>query len=126
MQKPSISYPKRGEIFIVDLDPGFGREIRKKRPVLVISNNSLNRILPTVITIPFSSIIPQFIGQDVAVIEVGEGLDKRSAIIVNQIRSVDKERLVKRIGRLSGKHLKQVEEALQITLGLVEVSSGYG
>ena len=64
MQKSGKSYPKRGEIYIADLDPAYGLEIHKKRPALIISNNALNRALPTVIIVPFSSIMPQEFGPD--------------------------------------------------------------
>ncbi len=121
MQKLSKNYPKRGEVFIADLNPGFGREIHKKRPVLVISNNSLNQNLSTIIMIPLSSIIPEFIGPDVVKIEKTIGLDKESVLIVNQIRSIDQTRLVKRVGILSQDKIEQVEEALQITLGMTNL-----
>ena len=120
-QKLSKNYPKRGEIFIADLNPGYGREMHKTRPVLVISNNVLNQNLSTVIMIPLSSIIPEFIGPDVVKVEEKIGLDKDSAIIVNQIRSIDQVRLIKRVGILSSDKIEQVEEALQITLGMTEL-----
>ena len=120
-QKLSKNYPKRGEIFIADLNPGFGREIHKKRPVLVISNNVLNQNLSTVIIIPLSSIIPKFIGPDVVEVEEKIGLDKDSVIIVNQIRSIDQSRLLKRVGILSPDKIDQVEEALEITLGMTNL-----
>lgn len=121
MQKLSKNYPKRGEIFIADLNPGFGREIHKKRPVLVISNNSLNQNLSTIIMIPLSSIIPKFIGPDVVKIEEKIGLEKESVLIVNQIRSIDQARLIKKVGVLSEDKIEQVEEALLITLGMTNL-----
>jgi mRNA interferase MazF len=121
MQKLLKNYPKRGEVFIADLNPGFGREIHKKRPVLVVSNNILNQNLSTIIMIPLSSIIPEFIGPDVVKIEKIIGLDKESVLIVNQIRSIDQARLVKRVGILSQDKIEQVEEALQITLGMTNL-----
>ena len=118
MKNLLTNYPKRGEIFIADLNPSFGREIYKKRPVLVISNNILNRVLPTVIIIPFSSIVPQFIGPDMVKVNKQKGLDKSSAIIVNQMRSIDRKRLVKNTGKLSRIDLEQVEEAVRIVLDI--------
>lgn len=120
-QKLSKNYPKRGEIFIADLNPGYGREMHKKRPVLVISNNVLNQNLSTVVMIPLSSIIPEFIGPDVVKVAEKIGLDKDSVIIVNQIRSIDQARLIKRVGILSRDKIEQVEEALQITLGMTNL-----
>ena len=116
MKKHSKSYPKRGEIFIADLDPGFGREMRKKRPILVISNNTINKNSNTLIMVPFSSIVPEFMGPNIVDIE-NEGLDKRSAIIVDQIRSVDKGRLINKVGKLTSYKLFEVEDALKIVLG---------
>lgn len=113
-------YPKRGEIYLTDLDPGFGREIHKKRPVLIVSTNALNKTLPTVIVIPYSSIIPQFVGYDVVVFLSQKGLDKKSALIVNQVRSVDKVRLGKKIGRVSKLKLAEVEDSLKVILGIIE------
>ncbi|MBI3283093.1 type II toxin-antitoxin system PemK/MazF family toxin [Candidatus Curtissbacteria bacterium] len=113
------SYPKRGEIFVANLNPGFGREVRKKRPVLVISNNTLNQELPTVIIIPFSSIVPKFAGPDVVKIKnPGVGLNKESVLIANQIRSIDKSRLIKRVGKLSQNLFEETKQALKITLDL--------
>lgn len=118
MQRPLKNYPKRGEIFIADLNPGFGREMRKKRPILVISNDTINSTAQTIIMIPFSSIVPEFVGPNIVDVEKNEGLDKRSVIIVDQVRSVDKERLIKKIGNLSNDKMLEVEEALKIVLGL--------
>ncbi len=120
-RKLSKNYPKRGEIFIADLNPSFGREIHKKRPVLVISNNLLNQNLSTVIMIPLTSIIPEFIGPDVIKVDKKIGLDNESVLLVNQIRSIDKTRLIKRVGSLSQDEIEQVEEALQITLGITDL-----
>lgn len=120
-RKLSKSYPKRGEVFIADLNPGFGGEMHKKRPVLVISNNSLNQTLSTVIVIPFSSIIPGFIGPDVVKIKEKIGLDKDSVLIVNQIRSIDQIRLIRSVGILPQDKIEEVEEALQITLGMTDI-----
>ncbi len=119
MPMSSPKFPRRGEVFTADLNPAFGREIHKKRPILIVSNNTLNQTLPTVIMAPFSSIIPEFIGPDVILIKDPKiGLDKDSAIIINQIRSIDKSRLIKKVGTLSKIKLEEVEDALRIVLGL--------
>ncbi len=118
MQKPLKEYPKRGRIFIADLDPAFGREIHKKRPVLIISNDNINQIYPVIIAIPFSSIVPEFVGPDVVKFTNQTGLHKQSALIVNQIASMDKSRLIKKVGKISKLKLKEVEESLKNVLGL--------
>lgn len=111
-------YPKRGQIFVADLDPAFGREIHKKRPVLIISNDNINQSYPVIIVIPFSSIVPGFVGPDVVKFTIQKGLHEQSALIVNQIISIDKDRLMKKIGKVSKLKLREVEESLKSVLGL--------
>lgn len=118
MQKSGKSFPKRGEIFIADLDPSFGRELHKKRPILIISNNDLNRMLPTVIMVPFSSIVPQKIGPDFVEFQRQKGLDKASVLVVNQLGAIDKMRLTNRVGKISKQKLLEVEEAVKLVLGI--------
>lgn len=119
MPKPSKSYPRRGEVFIADLNPAFGREMHKKRPVLIISHNTINQTLPTIIIIPFSSIVPEFVGPDVVKVKDQKiGLDKISVLMANQIRSIDKSRLIKKVGKLNQSKLTEVEQALKIVLDL--------
>lgn len=118
MQKSGKNYHKRGEIYIADLNPGFGREIRKKRPVLIISTNELNQALPTVITIPFTSIIPQNAGPDFVKFPNQKGLNEESLLVVNQLGTVDKIRLFKKIGKISKQKMLEVEEAIKLVLGM--------
>lgn len=116
MQKLGKDYPKRGEIYITDLEPPFGREMHKKRPALIISNNTLNQSLPTVIAIPFSSIIPSFLGPDAVKFVQQKGLDKNSALIINQIRVIDKDRIIKKVGKISKIKMGEVCEAIKVVL----------
>lgn len=118
MQKSGIKYPKRGEIYIANLDPAFGREIHKKRPVLIISLNNLNQILPTVIMIPFSSIVLKDMGPDLVDFKNQKGLNKDSTLVVNQLGAIDKVRLLKKIGKISKNKMQEVEEAVKLVLGL--------
>lgn len=121
MPKPLKEYPKRGQIYVADLDPAYGREIHKKRPVLIISNNNINQIYPTIITVPFSSIVPEFIGPDVVKFSGQKGLDKESALITSQMRSIDKERLIEKVGKISKRKMQEVEEALKLVLGMTPI-----
>ena len=120
-RRPLKGYPKRGEIYIADLDPAFGREIHKKRPVLIISINDINEVLPTVIIIPFSSIVPKDIGPDFVSFSTQKGLDKESALVVNQLGAVDQIRLIKKIGKISQEKLLEVEESLKLVLGMTSI-----
>lgn len=116
MVKSLLSFPKRGEIYVANLDPSVGREIRKKRPVLIISNDIINQNSSTVIILPISSIIPQFIGPDLVKVPEFFGLKKESVVLTTQIRSIDKLRLIKKIGKLPKKFANDVEAALRLVL----------
>lgn len=111
---------KRGEIWIVDLDPGYGREISKKRPALIISADDFNKLLHTVIIIPFSSQIPSIPAPEMIDVfpDKINKLGKKSLLLPVFIRIVDKGRLVKKVGSISAEKLAEVEYALKIVLGL--------
>ena len=121
-QRLPNSYPKRGEVYIANLDPGFGKEIHKKRPVLVISANILNQQAFSIVIIPFSSIVPQLLTPDMVKVPQLEGLEKNSVILVDKIRAIDKERLVKKIGTISKEKLLEVEDSLKFVLDLAEAN----
>lgn len=109
---------KRGELWLVNLEPSFGREIHKKRPALVISANSIQQKIPHVIIIPASSQVPKVIGIEMVLIGRKEGLDKPSVLLPVFIRSIDQERLIKKIGTIAKSKLVEVEEAVKIVLAL--------
>ena len=119
-EKKEIAFPRRGEIYLVGFDPTVGHEIQKTRPAVVIQNDISNQHSPITIVAAISSQFsdPPF-PREVVIEPEESGLPKRSAIIVNQIRSVDRLRLQKRLGRLSRPSMELVDEAIQISLGLV-------
>ena len=101
--------PRQGEIWLFDPDPIKGNEIGKKiRPCLVISNNVWNKI-PTglVIVVPLTS-VKKGISTHVAVIPPEGGLTKESYALCEQIRSISKERLIKKTGMISKQTLKEI------------------
>ena len=110
---------KRGGIYLAALDPALGHEISKTRPVLVISNDKNNTFSGTVTVLPITSkslekIYPFEVG-----IEKGKGnLPKDSKIKADQIRTLDKRRLIKTIGTLSNNDMVMVERAVKIHLEL--------
>ncbi|OGD93812.1 hypothetical protein A3A48_02130 [Candidatus Curtissbacteria bacterium RIFCSPLOWO2_01_FULL_37_9] len=118
MPTPSNTYPKRGEVWIADLAPGRGWEVAKRRPVIIISANEINKISTLVVIIPLSSIIPSVIGPERVFIEKGMFLNKASIALPTQIRAIDKSRISKKVGNLSKDKLSEVEEALKVVLGL--------
>ena len=120
-EKKKIAFPCRGEIHLVGFDPTVGREIQKTRPAVVIQNDVSNQYSPITIVAAVSSQFsdPPF-PREVVIEPEESGLPKRSAVIVNQIRSVDRLRLQKRLGRLSRPSMERVDEAIKISLGLIE------
>jgi mRNA interferase MazF len=120
-EKKEIAFPRRGEIYLVSFDPTVGHEIHKTRAAVVIQNDVSNQYSPITIVAAISSQFsePPF-PREVVIEPADSGLPKRSAVIVNQIRSMDKLRLKKKIGRLSGQNMERVDEAIKISLGLIE------
>ena len=107
----------------MEFDPARGHEIQKTRPALVIQNDLGNRYSSiTIVASITSRIAPKPYPVEV-VVEPGSstGLSVRSSIRLDQIRSVDKSRLVKRLGRLDVATMELVDQALKISLGLVEI-----
>ena len=121
--KSSDNKIKRGYIWTVDLRSGIGSEVTKKRPSLIVSNNTVNNISPTVVIIPLSSQIYKILGPERLFIAKKESkLAKDSVILVTQIRAIDKTRLIKPISLISKDKLREVEEAIRIVLDLKENS----
>jgi mRNA interferase MazF len=110
---------RRGAIYLAALDPTLGHEIAKTRPALVVSNDKNNRFAGTVTVLPITSgalekVYPFEVG-----IPRGEGgLPKASKIKADQIRTIDKKRLIKAIGALSDEHMSAVDRAVRIHLDL--------
>lgn len=110
---------KRGDLWTADLRPGQGFEVSKKRPCLIVSNNAVHEISPTVVIIPLSSQAYKTLGPERLFIAKKESkLAKDSVILVTQIRAIDKTRLIKPISSVSKAKLKEVEEAIRIVLDL--------
>ena len=100
--------PRRGEVFLVALDPTRGSEIRKTRPCLVVSPDELNASLHTVIVAPLTT------GGQKYPFRVPCRLASRSGeVVIDQLRTVDRERLVRHLGRLSPPTLLQALGTLQ-------------
>lgn len=111
-------FPKRGEIHLVCLNPTVGSEINKTRPALIISNDINNQISDTITVIPISSNTERVFPFEVILSPETSGLSKSSKVKCNQIRTVDKKRLIKSLGEIPYEKLKEVEVALRIHLGM--------
>jgi mRNA interferase MazF len=98
---------KRFEVFLVNLDPTIGSEIQKTRPCLIISPDEMNDHISTVIVAPMTTK-----GRDYPSRIACRFQDKDGQIILDQIRTVDKTRLVKKMGKVSSITQKAVIQAL--------------
>ncbi len=96
------------EVFLIDLDPTRGHEIQKTRPCLVVSPNEMNRAIGTVIVAPMTTKSRDYPTR------VGLRFQgKQGWIVLDQIRTVDKTRLVKSLGRIADHEIEQVKEILR-------------
>ncbi len=86
---------KRFEVYLVDLDPTVGSEIQKTRPCLVISPDEMNRFISTIIVAPMTTK-----GRPYPTRVPLKFKGKRGHVVLDQIRTVDKARLIKRLGRI--------------------------
>lgn len=98
---------KRFDVYLINLDPAIGSEIQKARPCLVISPDEMNRHIRTVIVAPMTTK-----GRSYPTRVACEFQGKKGQIVLDQIRTVDKSRLVKRLGRID----KKVQEEMLCVL----------
>jgi mRNA interferase MazF len=110
---------ERKGIYLANLDPVIGHEIAKTRPVVIVSNNTNNRYSGTVSVLPLTSTNLQKIYPFEVMLTKGTGnLPKNSKVKADQIRTLDKQRIVKQIGSLTDKEMNQIDEAIIIHLSL--------
>ena len=114
--------PRRGDVYLVSFNPAIGSEIKKTRPAVVVQNNVANHHSPITIVAAVSSQfkVPPY-PTDVVVDQLEGGLKIRSAVLLNQIRSIDKRRLVKRLGSLKSSTMDRIDDALRISVGLARL-----
>ena len=98
---------KRFEVFLVNLDPTVGSEIKKTRPCLVISPDQMNQYIQTVIVAPMTTK-----GKSYPTRVACKFQGKQGMIVLDQIRTVDKTRLVQKVGRLDTKTQTEVLRVL--------------
>ncbi|KPV44991.1 type II toxin-antitoxin system PemK/MazF family toxin [Alicyclobacillus ferrooxydans] len=112
---------KRGDIFFADLSPVVGSEQGGFRPVLVIQNDIGNRFSPTVIIAAITAQIQKAKLPTHVEVQAREGgLERDSVILLEQIRTIDKQRLTDKITHLDDEMMRRVNDGLQISLGLVD------
>ena len=112
---------KRGDMFYADMPQGVGSEQSGYRPVIILQNDVGNKHSTTVIVAPLTSIsntkakLPTHY-----VMRAENGLEKPSIVLLEQIHTIDKQRLQKYIGKASDKALAGIEYALAISLGFID------
>ena len=105
------SYPVRNEVYFADLNPTVGGEIRKVRPVVVISQNEMNQFLNTVVVCPLTSVLhPQWRSR----LQI-QCAGKEAEVAVDQIRTISKQRLKNKVDKLS------TEDAIQLRRIITEM-----
>lgn len=112
---------KRGFVFYADLSPVVGSEQGGFRPVLIIQNNVGNKYSPTVIVAAITSQIQKAkLPTHVELSARMHGLEKDSVVLLEQIRTIDKQRLQQKITELDDMVMTSVDDALKISLGLID------
>ena len=101
---------KQYQIVLVNLDPTIGSEIKKTRPCVVISPNEMNKYLNTIVIAPMTTNSRKYPTR----VEVKHD-SKIGWIVLDQIRTIDKGRIIKNLGRLSRPEIKETKSVLQAT-----------
>jgi len=115
-----IAFPRRGEIWLVSFDPTLGAEIKKTRPALILQNDIANQASPiTIVAAVTSRFDSKLYPTEVMVRKQVSVLLVDSVVLLNQIRSVDITRLIRRLGRLDSETMMRVDRALAVSVGLI-------
>lgn len=121
-RKAKIIRPRRGEVYLVNFDPTIGSEIKKTRPALILQNDIANRHSPITIVAAITSKYDATLYPTEVLVKPPEGgLTTNAVVLLNQVRSIDKGRLIKRLGVLKSSTMQHVDRALQISVGLVKI-----
>ena len=108
---------KRGDIYRANLNPYFGSEQGGVRPVLVLQNNIGNIYCPTLIVAPLTSYIKKKDQPTHYILEDVEGLYGPSMVLLKQIKTIDKRRVLAYKGKISKEQMREIDEAILISLG---------
>lgn len=101
---------KQYDIYLVNLDPTQGSEIRKTRPCVIISPNEINRYLSTVVIAPLTSTTKNYPTRVAIFFQ-----RKTGQVVLDQIRTIDKSRLVKKLGKVKGDVILQIKSVIRET-----------
>lgn len=101
---------KQYEIVLVNLDPTMGSEMKKTRPCVIISPNEMNKYLNTIVIVPMTSSSKNYPTR----LEINHD-NKKGWIVLDQIRTVDRQRIIKNLGNLTEREILRVKEILRET-----------
>ena len=107
---------RRGDVWWVNFGPSVGREIKKQRPAVIISNNAANKYLNRVQVVPMTSNVERVYPSEAVVVVKG----RPSKAMADQLTTVSKQRLLDQAGVLSHDDMHKVEHVVRVQLGLVE------
>ena len=117
-----VIYPRRGEVYLVNFDPTLGTEIKKTRHALILQHDIANRWSSITIVAAITSQFGERLYPTEVLLKAPEGgLSVDSVVLLNQIRSIDKLRLLKRLGSLKQGTMARVDRSLIISVGLVKI-----
>jgi mRNA interferase MazF len=102
-----VSHPRRDEVWLIALDPSKGSEIKKTRPCLVVSPDEMNEPLRTVLVAPMTTTQRSYPTRVNATFR-----NKAGQVALDQLRAVDRERLIRKLGTISTKTASQVSSVL--------------
>ena len=110
---------KKGDLFFADLNPVVGSEQGGIRPIVIIQNDKGNKYSPTTVVATITSRQTKKSLPTHVEIKVGNGIIKKSIVMLEQIRTIDKTRLNEKIGELNAIKMSQVNKAMMISLGVI-------
>jgi mRNA interferase MazF len=102
-----VSYPKRDEVWLIALDPSRGAEIKKTRPCLVVSPDDMNEALQTVLVAPMTTTVRNYPTRVNLTFR-----SKTGQAALDQLRAVDRQRLVKKLGAVPDKTAREISSVL--------------
>ena len=108
---------KRGDIFYADLDPIIGSEQGGIRPVLVVQNNVGNKYSPTIVVLPLSAAKKHDLPTHIRICG-SKMLPKDSIVLAEQIRTIDRDRLLRYVGSVGLEVMEKVDKAVKISIGV--------
>jgi mRNA interferase MazF len=111
-----VANVRRGDVVVVNLNPTIGVEIKKTRPAIVVSNDSINHFSQLVVVVPLTKNTAHLSPSHVVIPKGTARLTFTSKVVTEQVKAVDKQRIIRRLGSLTTPVLEQVERALKNTL----------